>query len=212
MDNNKGQTLFLSVIGVATLLVAIIGATFAWFSVNVQGNEDASSIVVTTAVLGGVVFTDGDEINLDNIRPEDDLSTNEATKTFTVSNTVADISTKLDYKVSLEITTNNLSAAANQSQGASGVTGDWFNHTLTGAKTTDQTSPKLAGCVSAVVNMAKTAVPTATADLGNTGTICGLATHTYTYNIHLEDSNANQNAAQGKTFRGRIQVNLVNQP
>lgn len=67
MDNNKGQTIFLSVIGIATLLVAIIGATFAWFSVTIQGNDNASSIIVTTATVGSVVFTDGNEINMTNI-------------------------------------------------------------------------------------------------------------------------------------------------
>ena len=38
MENNKGQTIFLSVIGIATLLVAIVGATFAWFSTTISGN------------------------------------------------------------------------------------------------------------------------------------------------------------------------------
>lgn len=33
-ENNNGRGLFYGVIGVATLIVAIIGATFAWFSVN----------------------------------------------------------------------------------------------------------------------------------------------------------------------------------
>ena len=34
MGENKGQTIFLSVIGIATLLVAIIGATFAYFTTS----------------------------------------------------------------------------------------------------------------------------------------------------------------------------------
>ena len=33
-ENNNGRGLFYGVIGVATLIVAIIGATFAYFSVN----------------------------------------------------------------------------------------------------------------------------------------------------------------------------------
>ena len=68
MDNNKGQTIFLSVIGIATLLVAIVGATFAWFSISVSGNANASSIIVTTAKLGSVEFTDGNLIEMSNIR------------------------------------------------------------------------------------------------------------------------------------------------
>ena len=38
MEENKNQMIFLIIIGIATLLVAIVGATFAWltFSVNVE--------------------------------------------------------------------------------------------------------------------------------------------------------------------------------
>ena len=34
MENKKGNGIFLGVIGVATLIVAIIGATFKYFSAN----------------------------------------------------------------------------------------------------------------------------------------------------------------------------------
>ena len=42
------NTILLTVIGVATLLVALVGATFAFFSATVN-NESAQSIAVTTA-------------------------------------------------------------------------------------------------------------------------------------------------------------------
>ena len=35
-DNNKGTTILLTVIGVATLLVAVVGATFAYFTAQVK--------------------------------------------------------------------------------------------------------------------------------------------------------------------------------
>lgn len=37
MENKKGQGIFLGVVGVATLVVAIIGATFAYFSASTTG-------------------------------------------------------------------------------------------------------------------------------------------------------------------------------
>ena len=40
MENKNGQGIFYGVIGVATLVVAIIGATFAYFSASVTGNGD----------------------------------------------------------------------------------------------------------------------------------------------------------------------------
>lgn len=49
MENKKGSEIFLGVIGVATLLVAIIGATFAFFSANAA--SDPSAIGATGASL-----------------------------------------------------------------------------------------------------------------------------------------------------------------
>ena len=54
MGDNKGQTIFLSVIGIATLLVAIIGATFAYFATTMSG--EAANVGATTATVGGVSF------------------------------------------------------------------------------------------------------------------------------------------------------------
>ena len=41
MENKNGQGIFYGVIGVATLIVAIIGATFAYFSASIEANGDA---------------------------------------------------------------------------------------------------------------------------------------------------------------------------
>ena len=40
MKNSKGRGIFLGVVSVATLIVAIIGATFAWFSASVGSGEN----------------------------------------------------------------------------------------------------------------------------------------------------------------------------
>ena len=55
MGENKGQTIFLSVIGIATLLVAIIGATFAYFTTSMRGTE--GTVNATTAKIGASTFT-----------------------------------------------------------------------------------------------------------------------------------------------------------
>lgn len=45
MENNRrGSGIFLGVVAVATLVVAIIGATFAYFSISAQSNEDAVNV------------------------------------------------------------------------------------------------------------------------------------------------------------------------
>lgn len=55
MGENKGQTIFLSVIGIATLLVAIIGATFAYFATSMGGTQ--GTVKATTAKIGAASFT-----------------------------------------------------------------------------------------------------------------------------------------------------------
>ena len=40
MENSKGRGIFLGVVSVATLIVAIIGATFAWFSASIGSGEN----------------------------------------------------------------------------------------------------------------------------------------------------------------------------
>lgn len=45
MENNRrGSGIFLGVVAVATLVVAIIGATFAYFSITAQSNSDAVNL------------------------------------------------------------------------------------------------------------------------------------------------------------------------
>ena len=50
-ENKKGANTLYAVIGVATLIVAIIGATFAFFSATAQNNE---IITGNTAEAGGL--------------------------------------------------------------------------------------------------------------------------------------------------------------
>lgn len=188
MDNNKGQTIFLSVIGIATLLVAIVGATFAWFSISVSGNDKASSVIVTTATLGSVAFTDGNEISLKNIRPE---TTPNASKEFTVANTNASATEDVTYKIELVVDTNTLTPAADGQ----------FVHALSGK------SSKTEGA-GTLVTVAETAVPETTTELGQ-GILKGYETHTYTYTIQFKENSKDQNAAQGKAFGAKLQVNLV---
>ena len=44
MENKNGNGLFLGIVSVATLIVAIIGATFAYFSANTQSAENAVEV------------------------------------------------------------------------------------------------------------------------------------------------------------------------
>lgn len=62
MENNNGRGIFYGVIGVATLIVAIIGATFAYFSA--QTNTAPNAIQAESAIIQLQIATDEDATNL----------------------------------------------------------------------------------------------------------------------------------------------------
>ena len=97
MDNNKGQTIFLSVIGIATLLVAIVGATFAWFSTTISGTGTTANI--TTAQVSALSL-EGTTITGTNVLPG--WESNDAT--FTISGTVTG---DVEVPYTCTITSNN---------------------------------------------------------------------------------------------------------
>ena len=191
MNDSKGQTIFLSVIGIATLLVAIIGATFAWFSVNVEGNQNASSILVTTALLGNITFVDGSLIDMSNIRPE---SSPLAKKEFTINNETENATETLTYQIWLNVRTNTLSEVAGD---------NLFVHSV---------ALKVGGTTGTghTVSMSETNVPAVGShQLGSNGTLNGKESHTYEYTIQFKEANSDQNIAQKKEFVGALEVKTV---
>ena len=64
MENKKGSGIFLGVIGVATLIVAIIGATFAFFGANAMSAENAVTAGGAVLKLGYTENPDGLNYNL----------------------------------------------------------------------------------------------------------------------------------------------------
>ena len=181
MDDGKGQTIFLSIIGIATLLVAIIGATFAWFSITVTGNENPSDIVITSGTLGQVSFVDGTNIEIDNLMPG-----NYTTKTFTVSQTDTQATGKIAYNIVLNVKANTLTPNANHQ----------FVHSLKSSGNTNGGT---------LATLTSSEVPTKSVVIGS-GVIEGYEVHTYEYTIGLNNINEDQNQAQGKQFSGYLSV------
>lgn len=70
MENRKGSGIFLGVIGVATLIVAIIGATFAFFGANAASGEQAVGAGGAVLDLGYIDNPDGLKYNLIPARNE----------------------------------------------------------------------------------------------------------------------------------------------
>ncbi len=132
MDDNKNRqnTLLLTVIAVATLLVAVIGATFAYFTANISGNTDISSPVHVTAANLTIAFADGGDATIvlnseGRIEPTRGVVTGEGTtyqpvvtKTFSLrgNNTtgtgnIASDAMRMPYKLYLIVTDNTFMLA-----------------------------------------------------------------------------------------------------
>lgn len=62
MDREDKKGIFFGVIGVLTLIVAIIGASLAYFSINASSKEDA---VIVNAASVQIVYNDGQQIGIE---------------------------------------------------------------------------------------------------------------------------------------------------
>lgn len=91
-NGGKNNTILLTVIAIATLLVVVTGATFAYFAAVVRGNENASSISITAASEGTkITFSGGETVNLTNIYPKGTAAGSEwITKNVTLSSSKTD--------------------------------------------------------------------------------------------------------------------------
>ena len=73
-------------------LLLVIGVSYAYFSITVNGNEEAQDIRVTTGNLS-LFYNSGPELKVDNIQPGKTLI-----KEFTVTNT-GDFDTEFDINM-----------------------------------------------------------------------------------------------------------------
>ena len=59
----KKNVVFLTVLAIATLLTAVVGTTFAYFTASVSGNDTAAPTVINTANNLGVTYSDGADVS-----------------------------------------------------------------------------------------------------------------------------------------------------
>lgn len=80
IEKGNGSTVLLTVVGVAALMVALVGATFAYFTTNIQ-NDATQSINLWTTPPVGLSYQASNSIALEDIVPGAS-----ATSTFSVTN------------------------------------------------------------------------------------------------------------------------------
>ena len=180
----KKNVVFLTVLAIATLLTAVVGTTFAYFTADVTGNDTATTTTVTSATLG-VTYSDGADISATNIVPGWTAS-----KTISVKN---DSTVAVTYDIAWTNLTNTFVQG-----GAEGAKTDDFVYTLTKTST------------NGAANVTETAVPTVTDTKLITGqSIAAGETQSYTLTITFKNTGIAQNENQGKTFITKLKTSVA---
>ncbi len=113
MIKGKKQILLLSILGVTTLLVAIIGATYAYFTTSMTGRN--GTINTTTAKIGAASFT-AESVSVDKVLP----GWTSGEKNVTVTLEPSDYDVK--YTCTLKMTANPLTDLTLTVQGTNALT------------------------------------------------------------------------------------------
>ena len=207
--NNKTNTLLLTVIAVATLMVAVIGATFAYFTASTSGGESASTIKLAAGLLK-IDFADGSEsvlLEKTNIEPSTDPI---ITKTFTVTGTNTTTGTTMPYSLSLVVQNNTFRVNNNDGITSTDPGYDASNPRIGGlAYTLESTNNDNNGTVATSVST-RTDIPygASTVALGNGNfTTATSKKHTYVLKIYFyNEADINQDVNKVKSFAAYVKV------
>ena len=213
-DNSKTNTLLLTVIGVATLLVAVIGATFAYFTAQVGGGESSTTVKMNAGVLK-INFTNGNTVQTtEGFEPTKAAVECEkkegayycdqaqyspvATKKFTLTGTnttLASDNMKMPYTIKLVVTQNQFSTGA-------------IKYTLVGTKTGGNAAEgelvQIPNWVDVATGAADAAVLGSGYFLPGTDTI-----HKYKLDIYFPDNHINQDTDKNKVFGAKVEISTA---
>ena len=162
---------------IALLLLLTTGLSYAWFSASISGNENAKNVVVEAGTLS-LVYTDGPEIKVENIRPGKTI-----TKEVTVKNTGT---LDTNYNIVWQSLVNEI-----------------INDELVLSATCQRLNS--AGTVEGTCNSIPQA-PISDMTIARKISIESGITHKYTFTILFKDTNTNQNYNQGKKFSGVLGI------
>lgn len=195
----RKNVIFLTVVAIATLLVAVVGATFAYFSTTVKTNvtDDANKASVTTAKYSEstITFTTtGNKIEMTDAIPGDSKST-----TFTIANTG---NTDINYNIAWKSVTNTFNAKDADYVGTAPAT------------QADELVYSLACTGGTTIPAAEKTMPLNDADdnakIATDVTVKANQTATCTLTVTFKDTNSEQNYNQGRAFTGTVDVTTNN--
>ena len=207
-NGGKNNTILLTVIAIATLLVVVTGATFAYFAAVVRGNENASSISITAASKGTqVAFTGGETVNLTNIYPKGTAPGSEwITKNVTLSSSKTNSTGTSKYTFTMSGAANGFDFTDEETN--ANVPDGTENIKFT--FTRDTTAKNSEGIVPEVTDPTETATPTSVVD--SAGAIIGSGTVqnnvenvvVYVLKVYYDNATYNQNNGAQREFSFHI--------
>ena len=183
----KKSMVFLSVIAVATLLTAVVGTTFSFFTATVNQSDDnpAQTTTVTTPVLG-ITYAQEGQITMENVVP----GTEDKTFIFSVNNKTSIPTT---YNLIWSEVTGNITGSEASSKDLTYKIDKCTDGASCTKTTPVQTATPLTNKLSEIAG-AKTEV------------VAGNDTNYYKVTVHFERTSVNQNDMQSKNFSGKIVV------
>ena len=106
-NGGKSSTILLTVIGIATLLVVVTGATFAFFAAQIKGDDTATSVQIKAAADGTSITMEGfEQITLTKIYPKADAWVKDKEVSISLPG-VEGSSTVSSYSFDLVVTSND---------------------------------------------------------------------------------------------------------
>lgn len=187
MTGNRTNTLLLTVIGVATLLVAVIGATFAYFTANITGGEETTTITVGAGKLS-IAYDGTAALTADDIQPE--IEAPAMTKDFTITGNNSTTAI-MPYSLELVVQSNTF-------------TEDALSYTLESTNTGGN------GVIAPAITETGISTGASVVPIGNahfSGVVVN-SVHTYVLKIFFRETGVNQDIDKGKTFEGYVNTKV----
>lgn len=191
-QKKNGNTVLLTVIGVATLLVALVGATFAYFTATAS-NTNNQSVTIQAGKAVGLEYKAVTQIKMTNAQPGQT-----ANGKFTVKNN--DTVNAYTYDLKLIINSNTFNNYDGNGQLLLSFT----------SSASQGTAPKLAGFTTPT-DVTQTAYKKngASFDLVNDAQIAVGVTHTYDSLLNFVETHSTQNSNQEKVFAAHIDISDI---
>ncbi len=127
MEKGRRDTVLLTVIAIATLLVAIVGATFAFFTARLTDQNSTSVLTIRSSEGGTITLTGTGLITVNNIYPKSGAWVQ---KPFKVVYSNANGNVDAKYKLSL-VYSNSFGSNGNSTNNATGAASGEIRYALT---------------------------------------------------------------------------------